>query len=77
MAGSILRENRSIAEGSEVYEKIVQLKITAVDEKMRKTDVADREQLLRIIQSIYFLSGKRRVRMCGREDVKREEDNTC
>jgi len=39
-------------EGSEVYEKIVQLKMTAPDGKMRLTDVADTEQLLRIIQSI-------------------------
>lgn len=40
------------SEGSEVYEKIVQLKMTAADGKMRMTDVADAEQLLRIIQSI-------------------------
>lgn len=36
----------------EVYEKIVQLKMTAPDGKQRMTDVADTEQLLRIIQSI-------------------------
>ena len=40
------------AEGSELYEKIVQLKMKAADGKMRLTDVADTEQLLRIIQSI-------------------------
>jgi len=40
------------AEGSELYEKIVQLKMTATDGKKRLTDVADAEQLLRIIQSI-------------------------
>ncbi|MCM1114864.1 MAG: Bro-N domain-containing protein [Clostridium sp.] len=40
------------AEGSELYEKIVQLKMTAKDGKKRMTDVADAEQLLRIIQSI-------------------------
>ena len=39
-------------EGSELYEKIVQLKMTAADGKKRLTDVADTEQLLRIIQSI-------------------------
>lgn len=39
-------------EGSEVYEKIVQLKMTAPDGKKRLTDVADAAQLLRIIQSI-------------------------
>ncbi len=40
------------AEGSEVYEKIVQLKMTAPDGKQRLTDVADTEQVLRLIQSV-------------------------
>ena len=39
-------------EGSEVYEKIVQLKMIALDGKLRDTDAADTKQLLRIIQSI-------------------------
>lgn len=39
-------------EGSEVYEKIVRLKLQAEDGKMRETDVANTETLLRIIQSI-------------------------
>lgn len=39
-------------EGSQLYEKIVQLKMKASDGKMRGTDVADTEQILRIIQSI-------------------------
>jgi hypothetical protein len=39
-------------EGSEVSEKIGQLKIIAEDGKMRDTDVADAEQLFRLIQSI-------------------------
>jgi len=39
-------------EGSEVYEKIVRLKMIADDGKKRETDVSDTEQLLRIIQSI-------------------------
>lgn len=39
-------------EGSEVYEKIVRLKMLAEDDKMRETDVADTQSLLRIIQSI-------------------------
>ena len=39
-------------EGSEVYENIVQLKMEAPDGKMRLTDVADVEQLFRLIQSI-------------------------
>lgn len=41
------------SEGScETYEKIVQLKMPAADGKMRMTDVANMEQLLRIIQSM-------------------------
>jgi len=39
-------------EGSEVYEKIVQLKMVAEDGKIRDTDVADTEVMLRIVQSI-------------------------
>ena len=39
-------------EGSELSEKIGQLKMTADDGKMRTTDVADTEQLFRLIQSI-------------------------
>lgn len=39
-------------EGSQLYENIVQLKMRASDGKMRSTDVANTEQLLRIIQSI-------------------------
>ena len=45
-------KKKLIAEGSEVYEKIVRLKMLAEDGKMRETDVADTESLLRIIQSI-------------------------
>lgn len=39
-------------EGSELSEKIGQLKMSAKDGKMRMTDVADTEQLFRLIQSI-------------------------
>ena len=39
-------------EGSEVSEKIGQLKLASTDGKMRLTDVADAQQLLRIIQSV-------------------------
>lgn len=39
-------------EGSEVYEKIVQLTMTAADGKQRETDCFATEDLLRIIQSI-------------------------
>lgn len=39
-------------EGSELSEKIGRLKLTAEDGKLRLTDVADTEQLFRLIQSI-------------------------
>ena len=39
-------------EGSELYENIVQLKLKSADGKRRATDVANTQQLLRIIQSI-------------------------
>ncbi len=39
-------------EGSEVSEKIGQLKMTAPDGKMRLTDVGDTETMLRLVQSI-------------------------
>lgn len=40
------------AEGSEVYENIVRFKLLAPDGKMRATDCANRETLLRILQSV-------------------------
>jgi hypothetical protein len=40
------------SEGSQLYEKIVQLKMQSADGKYYNTDVADTEQILRIIQSI-------------------------
>ncbi|MBT3169322.1 MAG: Bro-N domain-containing protein, partial [Candidatus Cloacimonetes bacterium] len=40
------------AEGSELSQNMGHLKMLAADGKMRKTDVADTEQLLRLIQSI-------------------------
>ncbi len=39
-------------EGSEVYEKIVQLKMTSPDGKKRETDCFSTENVLRLIQSI-------------------------
>jgi len=39
-------------EGSHLSEKIGQLKMKSADGKLYKTDVADTEQLLRLIQSI-------------------------
>jgi len=45
-------KKKLIKEGSEAYEKIVRLKMEAEDGKMRETDVAETETLLRLIQSI-------------------------
>ncbi|MFH1170451.1 MAG: Bro-N domain-containing protein [Candidatus Vogelbacteria bacterium] len=45
-------KNKLKKEGSEVYEKIVQLKMTAPDGKQRETDSFSTEDLLRVIQSI-------------------------
>jgi len=45
-------KNKLKNEGSEVYEKIVQLKMTAPDGKQRETDCFSTEDLLRVIQSI-------------------------
>ena len=49
---SDLKRKLKIEGAVEVYEKIVQLKMKAPDGKQRLTDVADIQQLLRIIQSI-------------------------
>lgn len=45
-------KKKLIDEGSELSEKIGQLKMQAADGKMRRTDVANTEQLLPLIQSI-------------------------
>lgn len=45
-------KNRLTAEGNETVTKCNQFKMRATDGKMRKTDVADTEQLFRLIQSI-------------------------
>lgn len=45
-------KTKLLKEGSEVSDKIGQLKMEATDGKQRATDVADTEQLLRLIQSI-------------------------
>ena len=45
-------KRKLIAEGSEVYEKIVQLKLQASDGKMRLTDVLSTKNVLRLVQSI-------------------------
>lgn len=45
-------KSKLLKEGSELSDKIGQLKMPAEDGKMRVTDVADNEQLFRLIQSI-------------------------
>jgi DNA-damage-inducible protein D len=45
-------KNKLQKEGSQLSEKIGQLKMRAEDGKLRDTDVADTEQLLRLIQSV-------------------------
>lgn len=61
----------------ELYENIVQLKMKAPDGKMRKTDVATTEQLLRIIQSIPSPKAepfKMWLAMVGRERIEETID---
>jgi hypothetical protein len=45
-------KSKLVKEGSELSEKIGQLKLKADDGKMRITDVANTEQLFRLIQSV-------------------------
>lgn len=45
-------KNKLIAEGSQLVSHTNQLKLQAADGKRYKTDVADTEQILRLIQSI-------------------------
>jgi len=45
-------KQRLLAEGNQTVTNCHTLKMTALDGKMRLTDVADTEQLLRIIQSV-------------------------
>ena len=65
------------AEGSELSEKIGQLKMLAADGKMRFTDVADVEQLFRLIQSIPSPKAepfKRWLAELGRERLEEIDD---
>ena len=45
-------KKKLLKEGSQVYDKIVRLKMIADDGKYRETDTAETETLLRLIQSI-------------------------
>lgn len=61
----------------ELYEKIVQLKMLSADGKRYKTDVADTEQLLRIIQSVPSPKAepfKRWLAQVGRERIEETID---
>jgi hypothetical protein len=70
-------KSKLIKEGSEVSEKIGQLKLLAEDGKMRLTDVADTEQLFRLIQSIPSKKAepfKLWLAQVGRERIDEIED---
>ena len=45
-------KKKLIDEGSQLYDKIVRLKMKATDGKMRNTDVLDTEGILRLIESV-------------------------
>ena len=45
-------KRRLVNEGSEVYDKIVRLKLKAPDGKMRETDTLDTEGIFRLIESV-------------------------
>ena len=45
-------KRKLVNEGSEVYEKIVRLKLKASDGKMRETDTLDTEGIFRLIESV-------------------------
>ncbi|TRX23671.1 Bro-N domain-containing protein [Flavobacterium franklandianum] len=70
-------KSKLIREGSEVSEKIGQLKLLADDGKMRLTDVADTEQLFRLIQSVPSKKAepfKLWLAQVGRERIDEIED---
>ena len=74
---SYLKRKLKFEGAVEVYEKIVQLKLTASDGKKRLTDVATTEQLLRIIQSIPSPKAepfKAWLAMAGRERIEETID---
>jgi hypothetical protein len=64
-------------EGSELYDKIVQLKMISSDGKYYLTDVADTEQILRLIQSVPSKKAepfKLWLAMVGRERIDEMHD---
>lgn len=76
--GGLNLKRKLKAEGAvELYEKIVQLKMLSSDGKRYKTDVADTEQLLRIIQSVPSPKAepfKAWLAMAGRERIEETID---
>lgn len=65
------------SEGSQVYDNLVQLKLQSSDGKFYKTDVADTEQLFRLIQSIPSKKAepfKLWLAQVGRERIDEIED---
>lgn len=70
-------KTKLLKEGSEVSDKIGQLKLQAEDGKMRLTDVADTEQLFRLIQSVPSKKAepfKLWLAQVGRERIDEIED---
>lgn len=64
-------------EGFEPYENIVRLKLEAPDGKMRDTDVANRETILRILQSISHPAAEQAklwMAQLGEERIKEETE---
>lgn len=64
-------------EGSELYDNLVQLKLQSSDGKFYKTDVADTEQLFRLIQSVPSKKAepfKLWLAQVGRERIDEIED---
>ena len=64
-------------EGSQLYDNIVQLKMQSADGKFYKTDVADTEQLFRLIQSVPSKKAepfKLWLAQIGRERIDEIED---
>ena len=74
---SDLKRKLKMEGAGELYENIVQLKMRASDGKMRLTDAANTEQLLRIIQSIpspHAEPMKRWLAQVGRERIEETID---
>lgn len=61
-------------EGFEVYENIVQLKLESTDGKKYKTDVANRETVLRILQSISHPSAEQAKQWLARMGEERFQE---